>query len=157
MIEQKSQLIDISEIMECIPHRYPFLLVDRVQDVVKNESATGIKNVTINEHFFQGHFPGQPVMPGVLIIEALAQTAGVLVCKSLNYKQGDKLMYFSAIEEVKFRKIVTPGDQLLMHVKIERSKLDFWKLTGEAIVNGEVVTKAKFSVKVVDKIHVTNS
>jgi 3-hydroxyacyl-[acyl-carrier-protein] dehydratase len=143
--------IDINEIIKNIPHRYPFLLIDRVKNLVKNESATGIKNVTINESFFAGHFPTNPVMPGVLIIESMAQTAGVLVCKSAIGNPEDKLVYFTSIEDVKFRKTVVPGDQLVLEVKIDRNKFDFWKFTGVATVDGQVVAKAKFAAKIIDK------
>lgn len=143
--------IDIKEIMESIPHRYPFLLVDRVVDLKKSESAVGIKNVTINEQFFQGHFPGDPVMPGVLIIEALAQTAGVLVRKSTSYDPSTHLMYFTKIEDARFKKMVTPGDQLVMKVKIEGSKMDFWKISGEAFVDDVSAATVKFSVKVMQR------
>ncbi len=142
--------IDISEIMKSIPHRYPFLLVDRIIDLKKSESAIGIKNVTINEQFFQGHFPSNPVMPGVLIIEALAQTAGVLICKSGHY-DAEWSVYFSKIEEVKFKKMLVPGDQLIMKVKIDGHKMGFWKITAEAFVDDISATTAKFSVKVVKK------
>lgn len=143
--------IDINEIMQSIPHRYPFLLVDRIIDFKKSESAIGLKNVTINENFFQGHFPSSPVMPGVLIIEALAQTAGVLVCRSTSYNPETHLMYFTKIEEAKFKKMVVPGDQLVMKVKIEGSKMDFWKITGEAFVDDISATTVKFSVKVMPR------
>ncbi len=143
--------IDIREIIKNIPHRYPFLLIDRVKNLVKNESATGVKNVSINESFFAGHFPINPVMPGVLIIESMAQTAGVLVCKSVIDNPEDKLVYFTSIEDVKFKQIVVPGDQLILDVKIERNKLDLWKFNGVATVDGNVVAKAKFAAKIIDK------
>jgi 3-hydroxyacyl-[acyl-carrier-protein] dehydratase len=143
--------IDITEIMKSIPHRYPFLLVDKIIDLKKSESAIGIKNVTINEQFFQGHFPSSPVMPGVLIIEALAQTAGVLVCKSTDYSPENHLMYFTKIEEVRFKKMVVPGDQLVMKVKIDGSKMGFWKITAEAFIDDISATTAKFSVKIMPR------
>ena len=110
-------MINIEEIMTKIPHRYPFLLIDRVIDIVPDQSATGIKNVTINEPHFTGHFPSKPIMPGVLIIESMAQTSAVLVCETLKGQADNKLVYFMSIEEAKFRKIVSPGDQLFLHVK----------------------------------------
>lgn len=152
-----TDIIEINEIIKSIPHRYPFLLIDRVIELVKNESAIGLKNVTINESFFAGHFPGKPVMPGVLIVEALAQTAGVLVCKSAEDQTKDKLVYFTSIEEVKFRKIVVPGDQLLLNVKISGHKLGFWKFTSTATVDGQLVAKAEFAAKIMDKEDVSNS
>ena len=112
---------DIAQIMQAIPHRYPFLLVDRVVEVVKNVSAVGIKNVSINENFFQGHFPEHPVMPGVLIIECMAQTAAVLVVESLGPDARGKLVYFMTIENAKFRKPVVPGDQMRVHVVREKT------------------------------------
>jgi len=143
--------VDINEIMKLIPHRHPFLLIDRVIDIVKHTSATGIKNVTFNEWFFAGHFPDAPVMPGVLIIESMAQTAAVLVCKSTLEKPEDKLVFFGSIEEAKFRRVVVPGDQLLLHVKIERSRMDFWKLSGIATVGDHIAAQATFSAKIIDK------
>jgi 3-hydroxyacyl-[acyl-carrier-protein] dehydratase len=144
--------IDIKEIKSLIPHRYPMLLVDKIKDFVPHKMAIGIKNVTINEEFFQGHFPNEPVMPGVLQVEALAQTACVLVIKSL----GDKApknsgILFTTIEKVKFRKPVVPGDQLELHVKILRSKLSIFVIEGIAFVDGQKVTEAEFSAMLYDK------
>lgn len=141
-------VITLEEIIKCIPHRYPFLFVDKVVDLKKGESAVGIKNVTINEPFFVGHFPNKPVMPGVLIIEALAQTAGILVSKSINLDR-TPLVYFTSIEEAKFKQIVAPGDQLELHVSIIKNKLNLWKIDGKAIVNGKVVCESKFSAMIV--------
>ena len=118
--------VDVAGIMEMIPHRYPFLLVDRVVDIQIDRSAVGIKNVTINEAFFQGHFPRNPVMPGVLIVEAMAQTAAVLVVRSLGKGAAGKLVYFMTIENARFRKPVTPGDQLRIHVAKDRSRGNVW-------------------------------
>ena len=156
-VQDKASIVEINEIMRNIPHRYPFLLVDRVVNMVEGKSALGIKNVSINEPFFAGHFPSAPVMPGVLIIEAMAQTAGVLVCKSVLKNPQEKLVFFSSIEEVKFRKIVIPGDQLLLHVVIDRNRMDFWKFTGTATVNDQLVAQAKFTAKIIDKKDVANS
>ncbi len=144
-------MINIEEIMTKIPHRYPFLLIDRVIDVIPDQSAIGIKNVTINEPHFTGHFPNKPVMPGVLIIEAMAQTSAVLVCETLKGQADNKLVYFMSIEEAKFRKIVSPGDQLFLHVTKSRNRGNVWKFTAEAKVDGVVVAEAIFSAMIVDK------
>lgn len=141
-------IINIEEIIKCIPHRYPFLLVDRIISFKRGESAVGIKNVSINEQFFAGHFPNKPVMPGVLIIEALAQTAGILVCKSLEL-DSTPLVYFTSIEEAKFKHIVIPGDQVHLCVNILKNKLNLWKIEGVAKVDGKVVSEAKLSAMIV--------
>jgi 3-hydroxyacyl-[acyl-carrier-protein] dehydratase len=140
----ENMAISINEIMDLIPHRYPFLLVDKVINFEKGKSATGIKNVTMNEQFFTGHFPGNPVMPGVLIIEALAQTSGVLVAKSLDAKPGEKTVLFTTINNVKFRKPVLPGDRLELNVKIVKNKMNIWVLKGEAFVDGKKFLKQVF-------------
>ncbi|WP_286831534.1 MULTISPECIES: 3-hydroxyacyl-ACP dehydratase FabZ [Kordiimonas] len=136
---------DIQKIMESIPHRYPFLLVDKVVDVVPGESATGIKNVTINEPFFPGHFPQKPVMPGVLILEAMAQTAGVLAIDFLGEDARGKVVYFMGIDGAKFRKPVGPGDRLEMKVVKTRGGGAVWKFDAQAFVDGELVTEAKLT------------
>ncbi len=143
--------LQITDILAMIPHRYPLLLVDRVLEVVPGESAHGLKNVTMNEPHFMGHFPGHPIMPGVLIIEALAQTAAVLVVKTLGEHVAGKLVYFTSIEEAKFRKPVTPGDSLHLYVKIIRSRGMLYKLEARAEVNGEVTTEAIISAMIMDK------
>jgi len=153
---KKIDVIGVTEIMNYIPHRYPFLLIDKLMDVVPNESAIGVKNVTVNENFFVGHFPGVPIMPGVLIIEAMAQTAGVVVCASLK-SQSENLVFFSSIEEAKFRQTVVPGDQLMLHVQKERQKLNFWKFAGVAKVRDQVVAEATFTAKLIEKKYVSNS
>lgn len=142
-------VIDIEGIMKAIPHRYPFLLIDRVVDVKLGSSATGIKNVTVNDQFFIGHFPGHPVMPGVLIIEAMAQTAAVLVVKTLGSEFEGKLVYFMTVDNAKFRKPVVPGDQLHIHVEKERNRANVWKFRGIAKVNGVSVAEAIFSAMIV--------
>jgi len=142
--------LDIHRILRLIPHRYPFLLIDRIVDVVPSTSATGIKNVTINEPHFQGHFPQRPVMPGVLIIEAMAQTAGALVMHSMGQEAEGKLVYFMTIEGARFRRPVVPGDQLLLHVVKERSRGNVWKFNGEAKVDGTLVAEATYSAMIVD-------
>jgi 3-hydroxyacyl-[acyl-carrier-protein] dehydratase len=144
--------IDIRRILEVLPHRYPFLLIDRMKDIVPNESCTGIKNVTINEPFFIGHFPNAPVMPGVLIIEAMAQTAGALVVHSAGKDLEGKLVYFLAIDEARFRKPVSPGDQLHIHVKKEQSRRNIWRLRAEAKVEGNLVAEAVVTAMIMDKV-----
>lgn len=143
-------MIDISGVIARLPHRYPFLLIDRVVDLKCDESAIGLKNVTFNEPQFMGHFPSKPVMPGVLIIEAMAQTSAVLVCETLKGDVDGKLVYFMSIEGAKFRKIVEPGDQLFLHVTKLRSRGNVWKFKAEGKVNDVIVAEATFSAMIVD-------
>ncbi len=143
--------IDIMRIMDMIPHRYPILLVDRVVDYVPDESAVGLKNVTFNEPHFQGHFPRMPVMPGVLIIEAMAQTSAILVVQTLGKAAEGKLVYFMTIDEAKFRKPVTPGDSMYIHVTKERSRGNIWKFRGEARVDDVLCAEACYSAMILDK------
>ena len=145
------EVLDIARIMHAIPHRYPMLMIDRVVDIVRDESATGLKNVTVNENFFQGHFPGHPVMPGVLIVEAMAQTAAVLVVETLGEGSAGKLVYFMTIDGAKFRRPVVPGDQLRIHVAKVRSRNNVWKFTGIARVEGLAVAEATFSAMIMDR------
>ncbi len=142
--------MEIGRIMELIPHRYPFLLIDRMIDVVTGQSATGVKNVSINEPFFQGHFPNHPVMPGVLIIEAMAQTAGALVVHTLGPEAEGRVVYFMSIEGARFRKPVTPGDQLLVFVNKLARRANAWKFSGQAKVDGVVVAEATYSAMIMD-------
>lgn len=144
-------VLGIEEIMNLIPHRYPILLVDKVKDIESGKSATGIKNVTINEPFFQGHFPGLPVMPGVLIIEALAQTAAVLCMYDLGDAAKDKVVYFMTITDAKFRRPVKPGDILELKVEIEQQRGVVSKFIGKAEVDGKVVSQARFSAMMADR------
>ena len=141
---------DITKVMKLLPHRYPFLLVDRMYDMKGDESCVGVKNVTINEPFFQGHFPQYPVMPGVLIIEGLAQTAGALCVSSIGEDYKAELVYFMGIDNAKFRKPVLPGDQLHYHVKKIRNRGRVWRFKGEAKVNGHVVAEAEISAMLAD-------
>jgi beta-hydroxyacyl-ACP dehydratase FabZ len=135
--------LDIQAIMQHIPHRYPFLLVDRVLELERNKRVVALKNVTMNEPFFQGHFPGTPIMPGVLILEAMAQTSGVLAIASMD-KVGKKvLMYFMGLDQVKFRKMVVPGDQLIMELEVLKQRAKVMKLAGTAKVDGQVVAEAQ--------------
>lgn len=143
--------IDVMRIMEMIPHRYPMLLVDRVDEIIPGESAVGVKNVTINESFFQGHFPARPVMPGVLIIEALAQTAAVMVVESLGAEMEGKLVYFMSITDAKFRKPVVPGDVLKLHVQKDRARGRVWRFKAQGKVNDQVVCEAGFSAMLADE------
>ncbi|MCH7710434.1 MAG: 3-hydroxyacyl-ACP dehydratase FabZ [Proteobacteria bacterium] len=143
--------MDTSRLMEVLPHRYPFLMIDRLVDIIANVSATGIKNVTVNEPYFQGHFPGQPVMPGVLIIEAMAQTSAALVVHSMGARAEGKLVYFMSIESARFRKPVVPGDRLHVHVTKERSRGNVWKFRAEAKVDGVVMAEATYSAMILDK------
>jgi len=144
-------IVDIKRIIEVLPHRYPFLLIDKVKDIVPDESAVGIKNVTFNENFFQGHFPGAPVMPGVLIIEAMAQTSAVLVVQTQGDSIAGKLVYFMAIDEAKFRKPVVPGDVLHIHVKKEQNRRNVWKFKCEAKVEDKVCAEALVTAMIMDK------
>ena len=139
---KKIDVVDVNEIMTMIPHRYPMLMIDRVIDVVPADSAIGIKNVTINENFFQGHFPGTPVMPGVLIIEAMAQTAAVLVVCTLGEMAVGKLVYFMTIDNARFRHPVSPGDRLQLHVRQTHMRRTVWKIAAEARVDGKLVAEA---------------
>jgi 3-hydroxyacyl-[acyl-carrier-protein] dehydratase len=142
--------IDIERITQMIPHRYPFLMIDRVVEVVPDATAVGIKNVSINEPYFQGHFPQRPVMPGVLIIEAMAQTAAVLVVHTLGINAEGKLVYFMSVDSARFRRPVLPGDQLRIHVSKERSRGNVWKFSGEAKVNGTLVAEATYAAMIMD-------
>jgi 3-hydroxyacyl-[acyl-carrier-protein] dehydratase len=142
--------LDIERILEILPHRYPFLLIDKVRDIVSGKSAVGIKNVTINEPFFQGHFPGRRVMPGVLIIEAMAQTAAAMVVESMDEKPLDRLVYLMAIENARFRKPVVPGDVLIIDVKKKRQRGAVWKFESTVMVNDVTVADANFTAMIVD-------
>ncbi|WP_341756242.1 MULTISPECIES: 3-hydroxyacyl-ACP dehydratase FabZ [unclassified Candidatus Tisiphia] len=139
--------INIREIMELLPHRYPFLLIDKVLEFKINESIVGIKNVTFNEPQFTGHFPTEPIMPGVLIVEAMAQLSAILVSKSINSTK-DKEVFFMSIEEAKFRKIVEPGDTLHIYAKIEQNRSSVWKFSSNAKVNDQIVAESKFTAMV---------
>ena len=146
-----AEVLDIKRIMHAIPHRYPMLMIDKVVDVVPGNSAVGIKNVTVNENFFQGHFPDHPVMPGVLIIEAMAQTAAVLVVESLGAHAAGKVVYFMTIENAKFRRPVVPGDTLRIHVTKNRHRGNVWKFSGVALVDGVSVAEATYAAMIMDK------
>lgn len=142
---------DINKIMAMLPHRYPFLLIDKMVDIDVDSGAVGIKNVSMNESFFQGHFPGHPVMPGVLIIEAMAQTAAAYVVFRLGDDAMDKLVYFMTIDKARFRAPVVPGDQLRLDVRVTKSRGMIWKFRGEATVDGTVVADAEFGAMIRDR------
>ena len=148
LAEQEGLSLDIERIMQMIPHRYPFLMIDRVVAIVPETTAIGIKNVSINEPFFQGHFPAEPVMPGVLIVEAMAQTAAVLVMSSLGGDADGKLVYFMSIDGVRFRRPVVPGDRLELHVEKIQSRANVWKFAGKGIVEGKVAAEATFAAMI---------
>ena len=147
---EQRDAFDIMQIMEMIPHRYPFLMIDRVVDLKVDESAVGIKNVSINEPFFQGHFPRQPVMPGVLIIESMAQTAAVLVVETLEGAAAGKIVYFMTVEDARFRRPVFPGDTLKVHVSKLRHRGNVWKFSSQVRVGDTVVAEARFGAMIMD-------
>lgn len=140
---------DLARIKRMIPHRYPFLLIDRVEEIHKGKSAIGVKMVTNNEPFFQGHFPDKPIMPGVMIVEAMAQTAGVLVVETLGMIDQNLLVYFMTLDKTRFRKLVEPGQVLELHVTILRGRGKIWKFWGDAKVDGETVAEAEYSAMII--------
>jgi 3-hydroxyacyl-[acyl-carrier-protein] dehydratase len=143
--------VDTQELLTLLPHRHPFLLIDRLEDIVLGQSCTGVKAVTVGEHYFVGHFPGRPIMPGVLIIEAMAQTAGALVVKSMGAsKPGNKMVYFMSVESAKFRRPVLPGSLLRLPVAKDRNRGDVWRFSGKALVDGQLMAEAVFTAMVVD-------
>jgi beta-hydroxyacyl-ACP dehydratase FabZ len=142
--------ISNEEIHQILPHRYPFLLVDRILDYTLNEKITGLKNVTINEPFFQGHFPGKPIMPGVLIVEAMAQVGGILATKSAPDLMERRLFYFMALDKVKFRRPVVPGDQLILEVVALRRGQRVWRMQGKAFVGENLVAEAELTAAIAD-------
>ena len=154
-LDQSSAAVDlpirIDRIMEMIPHRYPLLLIDRIVELTPGESAVALKNVTMNEPQFQGHFPGHPVMPGVLQVEAMAQMAAALVVATMGVEAEGKLVYFMTIENARFRKPVTPGDQLRVEVVKERNRGNVWKFKGQCMLDGKVASEASFSAMIVDR------
>lgn len=150
---EKIDSLDVVEITKLIPHRHPFLLIDRMRDITPGEKAVGIKNVTINENFFPGHFPAQPVMPGVLLVEAMAQTAGVTVitARANSKSDGEPMVYFTTIDSARFRKPVVPGDVVELHVEKVRSRGNVWKFRGDAMVDGVLKAEAVFSAMIVEQ------
>ena len=143
--------LDVEQVQKLIPHRYPMLMIDRLTQVVKGDSAVGIKNVSVNEPFFAGHFPGRPVMPGVLIVEALAQTAGALVIYTLGDDAHGKLVYFMSIDSARFRRPVVPGDSLRLQVKKIHHRANMWKFEGKALVGDKVHADATFTAMIVNQ------
>ena len=143
--------LDVMRVMRLLPHRYPMLMIDGLRDIVPGLSATGVKNVTINEPFFQGHFPGRPVMPGVLIVEAMAQTSGALIMYSAGDVADSKLVYFLTLDKCRVRKPVSPGDTLLLHVSLIHKRGPVSKFHGEARVNGQLMAEADYSAMIMDK------
>jgi 3-hydroxyacyl-[acyl-carrier-protein] dehydratase len=144
-------MMDIQKILSALPHRYPFLLVDRVVEVVKGERIHAYKNISYNEQFFQGHFPGAPVMPGVLQLEALAQTGGLLAYETTPWDPKTKLVLFMSMDKVKFRRMVSPGDRLDLHVTIGRVKGSIWRFNGEARVDGALASEAELMAMITDR------
>jgi beta-hydroxyacyl-ACP dehydratase FabZ len=143
-------MLDIARIMAALPHRYPLLLVDRILEAEAGKRIVGLKNVTINEPFFQGHFPGHPIMPGVLIVEAMAQTGGVLMLSQLD-DPSSKVVYFMSLDDVKFRRPVVPGDQLRMEVEVLQDRGATVRLAGKAYVDSQLVAEAVMMARVVDR------
>jgi len=141
---------DIMRVLKLLPHRYPFLMIDRIVDIDGDNSATGIKNVTINEPFFQGHFPGFPVMPGVLLIEGIAQTAGAICVAALGETYQPQIVYFMSIDKAKFRRPVLPGDCVHFHVRKIRNRGPVWRFAGEAKVDGAIAAEAEISAMIID-------
>ena len=147
-------IMDVVEIQEIIPHRYPFLLVDRITDIVKNESLIGYKNVSISEPVFQGHFPGHPIYPGVMILEGMAQAGGILAFQSMEMTKEEaaqKVVYFMSIDKAKFRSPVKPGDKLEYRISVMKHKGSIWMLKGEAYVDDKIVSEAELKAMIVDK------
>ncbi len=152
-MEAKTQLqtADTKRIMELLPHRPPMLLIDKMIDILPDVSATGVRAISISDPIFLGHFPGYPIMPGVLIVEAMAQTAGALVMYSMNASAEDKLVYFMSIDRARFRAPVMPGEILMIPVKLQRARKPVWRFAGEAYVNGKLCAEAEFSAMIMDK------
>jgi len=148
---QDNKTLSNKDILECLPHRYPFLLVDKVLEIDYNKSIKAIKNVTANEPQFTGHFPNEPIMPGVLIIEAMAQAGALIITGNPEFDASSKLVYFMSIDKAKFRKLVVPGDTLLLDIKTIQNRGAVWKLDAKALVEGKVAAEAELTAMLVDK------
>lgn len=147
-------MMDVIEIQQILPHRYPFLLIDRVIDINKGETLTGFKNVSISENVFQGHFPGHPIYPGVMILEGMAQAGGILAFKSMDISEeeiANKVVYFMSIDKAKFRNPVRPGDRLEYRISVIKNKGSIWLLKGEAYVDDQLASEAELKAMIVDK------
>ena len=142
--------LDVMQVMQLIPHRCPLLMLDRIVELVPGERAVGLKNVTINEHFFVGHFPQQPVVPGVLLIECMAQTAAVFVVRSLSNESAGKVVYLMSVDNARFRRPVVPGDQAMIHVDLVQARRNVFKFKGEIKVDGQLCAQAEFAAMVMD-------
>ena len=149
-ISQLQPPFDVNQVMQMIPHRFPLLMLDRVVELVEGEHALGLKNFTINEHFFAGHFPQQPVVPGVLLIEAMAQTAAVFVVRSLSNESAGKVVYLMSVDKVRFRSPVVPGDQAMIHVDLQQARRNVFKFKGHIKVDDKVCAEAEFAAMVMD-------
>ena len=150
-IKTELETADVKRLMELIPHRAPMLMIDRMIDIVPNVSATGVRAVSISDPLFLGHFPGHPIMPGVMIVEAMAQTAGALIMHSMSTTSNDKLVYFMSIDRARFRRPVVPGDMLTIPVKLLRARSPVWRFSGEAYVDGKLCAEAEYSAMIMDK------
>jgi len=151
IVEERATTLDVTQLMKMLPHRYPMLMIDRLEEIVLDHSAVGIKNVSVNEPCFQGHFPNKPIMPGVLIIESMAQTAAALVVYSMGGTAEGKLVYFMSIENARFRKLVVPGDTLRVHVEKIHKRSNVWKFKGEAKVGDTLCAEATYTAMIVDE------
>ncbi len=150
-IKTDLETADVKRLMELIPHRAPMLMIDRMIDIIPNVSATGVRAVSISDPIFVGHFPGHPIMPGVMIVEAMAQTAGALIMHSMSTTSSDKLVYFMSIDRARFRRPVVPGDMLTIPVKLLRARSPVWRFSGEAYVDGKLCAEAEYSAMIMDK------
>ena len=150
-IKTELETADVKRLMELIPHRAPMLMIDRMIDIIPNVSATGVRAVSISDPMFLGHFPGHPIMPGVMIVEAMAQTAGALIMHSMSTTSHDKLVYFMSIDRARFRRPVGPGDMLMIPVKLLRARSPVWRFSGEAYVDGKLCAEAEYSAMIMDK------
>lgn len=150
-MNMETSKINIGEILKILPHRYPFLLVDKILEYKSGESIKGLKNVTINEPFFQGHFPGQPIMPGVLILEAMAQVGGILAYISNDEEMKNRLFYFIGLDKVRFRKTVVPGDQIVFDLTMLKRKMKMYIMAGRATVDGKLVAEAELMAAMSDE------